>query len=162
MKTSIEYLEQFCEEISPLEFYRLIFPEGSLDDKDKFTPKKYCGVAVSVNKAKKVKRFTITDDLETIGELTETKDFCLTSPISYAGKSRSSNNARFLHAIAIDLDGLTLPTAKAGGVSSLVVSPRRILRVFIAPNVIGRVKGNRQEQPPRENVKCLSFPKLCN
>lgn len=55
----------------------------------------------------KVYRYTMTDDLDLIDELTSRDDlFCLMSPISYAGKNRSAENARFLYGITIDVDGL--------------------------------------------------------
>lgn len=105
--TSYEYLMTYCEEISAKEFYRGIFPEGELEEKGVYETGKYTGIAVSVNdQSKKVKRYSITDDLEAIDELCSSDDFSLMSPISYAGKSRKSENARFLYAMAIDLDGL--------------------------------------------------------
>lgn len=52
------------------------------------------------------KRYTVTDDLDCIKYLCKGNDFCLMSPISYVGKARTSVNARFLHALAIDLDGV--------------------------------------------------------
>ena len=55
----------------------------------------------------KVFRYTLTDDLDLIDELTARDDlFCLMSPISYAGKSRSAENARFMYAMAFDLDNI--------------------------------------------------------
>ena len=105
MYSDIEYLVQFCDEISPKEFYRIIFPKNELDIKNQFNKFKYTGVAVCVN-SDRVIRKTITDDLDVIDELCKTNDFCITSPISYAGKSRKSSNARYMYALAIDLDGL--------------------------------------------------------
>ena len=68
---------------------------------------KYNGIAVSIVAGdSKAKRYTVTDDLEIIDTLVETDDFCIMSPISYAGKSRKSEFARFLYAMAIDLDGV--------------------------------------------------------
>lgn len=105
MCSDIEYLEQFCDEISPKEFYRIIFPENELDIKNQFNKFKYTAVAVCIN-SDRVVRKTITNDLDIIDELCATNDFCITSPISYAGKSRKSCNARYMYALAIDLDGL--------------------------------------------------------
>ena len=104
------YLETYFEEVTPRMFYREIFPEGELDEKDKMTPGKYTGVIVSVTREKKadgkpkIKRYTVTDDLEAIDKACEGNDFCLMSPISYAGKSRTADRARFLYAFAVDLD----------------------------------------------------------
>ena len=101
------FLENLYEEVSYEEFYRELFPVGSFEEKGIYEDGKYNGIAVSIGEGKKkVKRYIITDDLEKIEELVEGDDFCLMSPISYAGKSRKSENARFLYAMAIDVDGI--------------------------------------------------------
>ena len=51
-------------------------------------------------------RHTLTDDLNVLDTIVERDNFCLMSPISYIGKSRMSEHARVLYALAIDLDGL--------------------------------------------------------
>ena len=104
--TDIEYLEQYCEEITPHEFYRLIFPAGELESKGEYVQGRYTGIAVAVGQDKKIRRYSVIDDLEVIHDLVQSDDFCIMSPISYAGKSRRSENARYLYALAIDLDGL--------------------------------------------------------
>lgn len=102
-----QYLEIHCKEVSPHDFYRDIFPEGELEEKGKYVDGEYTGIAISVNdKTKKVKRYSVTNELSVIDELCKCDDFCLMSPISYAGKARKSDNARFLYALAIDLDGI--------------------------------------------------------
>ena len=94
-------------EVSYMDFYRDIFPVGSFEKKGVFVDGQYNGIAVSIQKGgKRTKRFTVTDDLDAIEEMAATDDFCLMSPISYAGKSRKSENARFMYALAIDLDGI--------------------------------------------------------
>lgn len=110
MSRMTEWLENYFDEVKPKEFYRTIFPEGELDTEGSFTKGKYIGIAVSVTKElkengkPKVKRFTVTDDLEVIDQLGKTDDFCLMSPLSYVGKERTAENARFLYAFAVDLD----------------------------------------------------------
>lgn len=106
MVSILDYLEQYCDEMTPREFYREIFPEGELDVKDGYTKGKYVGVAVSVGD--KIKRHTVTDDLDKIDELCMSDEFCIMSPISYVGKTRKSDCARFLYAMAIDVDGIKL------------------------------------------------------
>lgn len=104
-----EYLEQYFEEVSPIHFYRGIFPEGELQEKGVTGDGKYNAIAVEVlpkGGKRNTKRYTITDDLEMIDELLNHENFILLSPISYAGKSRESVNARFIYALAIDLDGV--------------------------------------------------------
>lgn len=100
-------LESLYSEVNHMDFYRDIFPVGSFEEKGVYEEGKYNGIAVSIAAGeKKIRRFTVTDDLEVIEDMTATNDFCLMSPISYAGKSRKSENARFLYALAIDLDGV--------------------------------------------------------
>ncbi|MCR5291224.1 MAG: hypothetical protein K6E51_14650 [Treponema sp.] len=111
------WLEQYFDEITPREFYRYIFPAGELDGKNSFTSGKYAGIAVCISQKEKRKkkdvgsdeakvfRYTLTDDLDLIDELGSRKDiFCLMAPLSYAGKTRSAKSARFMYAMAFDLD----------------------------------------------------------
>ena len=119
MKSILEYLEHFCQEITPREFYRTIFPAGELDEKDAYTKGKYVGVAVTMGKEKAC-RYTVTDDLDTIDQLCGQDDFAIMSPISYAGKSRKSENARFLYALAFDLDGIRMRKSEDDWPSGMV------------------------------------------
>lgn len=116
-----ELLDMGYEEVKPLDFYRDIFPKDSLQkkgilldnghycyDNDKG---KYCGIAIEVSKELKgnkpvVKRYSITDDLETIELLLNTENFVLLSPISYVGKARTTDNARNMYAFALEIDNL--------------------------------------------------------
>ena len=96
------------DEVHYMDFYRDVFPEGSFEERGVFEDGKYNGIAIAIEKgSKRAKRMTITDDLDTIADMVGSHDFCLMSPISYAGKSRKSSNARFMYALAIDLDGMT-------------------------------------------------------
>ena len=102
-----EFLENLYDEVFYDEFYRELFPVGSFEEKGIYEDGKYNGIAVSIGAGdKKVRRYTITDDLEKIDELVSGDDFCLMSPISYIGNSRKSENARHLYAMAIDVDGI--------------------------------------------------------
>lgn len=101
------FLEKHCEEIAPTDFYRMIFPDGELERRGEYEQGKYTAIAVSIgNKDKRVKRYSVTDELATVDELAKTDDFCILAPISYAGKSRASTNARYLYALAVDVDGV--------------------------------------------------------
>lgn len=99
-------LERFSE-VDPLTFYRDLFPKGSFEEKGVFVDGQYNGIAVEVLNRDRVLRHTVTDDLEKISELASRDNFCLMSPISYIGKSRRSENARDMYALAIDLDGVS-------------------------------------------------------
>ncbi|MCM1225747.1 MAG: hypothetical protein NC548_66020, partial [Lachnospiraceae bacterium] len=63
-------------------------------------------ISVSGKEKPVVKRYSITDDLHIIDVVLGSGNFCLTAPISYAGKERGADNARFLYAIAVDVDDL--------------------------------------------------------
>lgn len=98
------------QDVTPEFFYRTIFPEGELEEKGKYERGKYNGIIVAVTDKKKyngktlVKRYTLNNGLETLKAAVESDDFCLCSPLSYAGKNRTMENARMLYAIAVDVD----------------------------------------------------------
>lgn len=106
-----ELLKKY-EEVEPMAFYRELFPEGELDEVDAKTPRRYTGIAVEVGKMvsgnrQEVRRYNVCDDLDTIDELLFHKDsFIILAPITYAGKSRISRNARFMYAFVVELDNL--------------------------------------------------------
>lgn len=120
-----EWLETYFDEVTPYDFYRDIFPAGELEKTGVYETGKYCGIAIEVTKEKKpngkakIKRYSITDDLNTISKLTHSDNFCLMSPISYAGKERNADNARFMYAMAIDLDHVIIKNGKPNGLISL-------------------------------------------
>jgi hypothetical protein len=110
----------YCD---PDSFYRSLFPEGTLqkrgDDSDgkpnlivlEDTGEELpAGTDDKGNELTKrvMKRYTVHDDLDDLEELRKKSirenTFMFLAPVSYYGKSRSSRNARYLHAIMIDLD----------------------------------------------------------
>lgn len=126
MNCITEYLDQFYDEVTPKEFYRAIFPESEFQEKGVYQKGRYNGIIVSVTSQKKkdgtplVKRYTVTDDLEAVEQVCQTDDFCLMSPISYAGKNRSADNARFLYAITVDLDHIRMKDGSPIGLRNLI------------------------------------------
>lgn len=124
MSVISDYLIRYFPEVSPLNYYRTIFPSGVLDSSHEnpsdYVRGKYTGIVIEkvselldspapggAVRREKVKRHTVTDDLDKIDELVGlSPGFCFMSPISYAGKARTSTNARFLHAITIEIDSL--------------------------------------------------------
>lgn len=121
----------------PLAFYRDIFPDGFLQERWgddgkrsefdgkpnaialKFGPK----TRKQLVKGKKVdvpviERFTVTDDLEGVSSLVKASIAenapVYMAPVSWYGRNNKAANARFLHAFAVDLDGVT--PAKLGSV----------------------------------------------
>ena len=114
-----KFLSKSYDEVTYKEFYRDICPKGSFqkkrlseDDYGEGQQGKFNGIIVEVFNERydtgklKVHRYTLTDDLEKLDEVVGRDNFCLMSPISYAGKTRDSKNARELYALAFDLDGI--------------------------------------------------------
>ena len=106
-----DYLDQYFDYLEPKEFYRSIFPKGELEAAGDQTTGKYNGIAVELLpkeiNGSNARRYVVTDSLDIIDRLLESPNFIILSPISYIGKSRQSNNARNIYAIAIDLDGIS-------------------------------------------------------
>lgn len=94
------------EEVTAAAFYREIFPNGELQAQGEEHNWKYNAIACEIDKAKPTKRFTIKDDLIKIDELLQSDKFIIVAPISYVGKARTAKNARYLYALAFDLDGV--------------------------------------------------------
>lgn len=105
-----EKLIKRFEPVEPMTFYREIFPAGELDEWGANTKGKYVAIAVEILKQphdkQLIKRYTVTDDLDTIDELQQSEGFCIIAPISYVGKCRKSENARFMYALVVELDNL--------------------------------------------------------
>lgn len=116
-----DYLEKFCDELEPLEFYRLVFPAGVLEEKGQQIQGKYNAIAVELlpqaepvlqgsdgtPRRQQARHYIINDDLLLLDEILKSDNFTIISPISYAGRSRAGVNARFIFGIAIDVDGIT-------------------------------------------------------
>lgn len=125
MNTMTKWMEQYFDEVEPKEFYREIFPVGSFQEKGVQVSGTYNGILLSVTNKRRedgtpvVKRFTVTDDLDVIDQVAKTDDFCLMSPISYVGKARTADNARFLYAFAVDLDRLKMKDDEPIGLQAL-------------------------------------------
>lgn len=113
-----EYLEKFYDEVEPKDFYRNIFPAGELEERGRLETGKYNAIAVELlpieedsleQPGKKInaRKYIVSDDLAVLDNLLHSDNFIIMSPISYAGRSREAKNARFIYAMAIDLDGIT-------------------------------------------------------
>lgn len=122
----MELLGRGFEPLEPLQFYREIFPDGELDEEDAMTPGSYTAIAVEITDQKRadgrplVRRHTVTDSLDKIDELLWSEDFTILAPISYAGKSRESRNARYMYALVIELDDLIVRKGQQEGLDRLI------------------------------------------
>lgn len=125
MNRLTEWLNTYFDELEAEEFYRMLFPTGELDIEGAKTPGKYTGIILQVTKEKKkdgrpkVKRYNLYDDMAAVKEATESEDFCLISPLSYAGKERTAVNARMAYAITVDVDRIRMDGDKPIGLMNL-------------------------------------------
>lgn len=93
------------------DFYRDLFPVGSFERKGHFEDNRPNGIFVNIHSDGSVSRYTLTDELSEL-PIAQSSDFSIISPVSYSGKARSGNNARFLYAFTVDLDGVGLHELK--------------------------------------------------
>lgn len=108
------------DEVAPIDFYREIFPIGEFQQKGKYNDLKYNGIALEIFPNDVNKRYTITDELDTIMELLKSPNFVIVSPISYVGKTRSSKNARCFYALCIEIDDLIVEGEDQVGLKNLM------------------------------------------
>ncbi len=102
-----DYLEQYFERVSAFTFYRDIFPLGSFERTGHYEDKKPNGIVLEIMNDGKTKRSTVTDDLSELCAV-HRENFTIVSPISYYGYRRTGVNARYLYAMAFDLDGVKM------------------------------------------------------
>ncbi|MBR4847268.1 MAG: hypothetical protein IKV08_03605, partial [Phascolarctobacterium sp.] len=98
------WLKENYPELQPQEFYREIFPAGSFERSGHPEDRKANGIISIIEEKTAVNRI-VFDDLQTVEEL-KGQAFAVAAPISYAGRRRTAAAARWLYAIAIDLDGV--------------------------------------------------------
>ena len=105
-KMKNEWLEQFYEEVKPMDFYRAVFPEGSFEREGHPEDEK-CNGVLTVIEGEKARNYIVFDELNMVDEV-KGKEFAIMSPVGYSGRNRTAKNARWLYGIAIDLDGVEM------------------------------------------------------
>lgn len=108
-------------EVSYHDFYRDLFPEGTLQRGRTARRGEYPAVAVVVRPEGNL-RYTVTDDLAAVDEIVDAAqpgDLCVLSPVSYAGMSQRKSMAHALHALVFDLDGLKVVEGKPKGLEQI-------------------------------------------
>lgn len=94
------------QEVNYKDFYRDIFPVGSFENEGCVEDCKPNGI-LTYFEGEKARNRLIFDDLKVLKEVKD-KDFVILSPVSYFGRNRRADNARWLYGIAIDLDGVEM------------------------------------------------------
>lgn len=113
-KGKVDWLKHNYPELSPIEFYRMIFPSGSFQKPEEsngdYQPNGLLQYRCPNYEENSMSCCVINDDLKTILDCInrvgrfKNHDFVLISGCSYVGSNKTNKNVRFCHAIIIDLD----------------------------------------------------------
>lgn len=117
--------------VGAIDFYDDIFGDTLEEHKERgeYVTGEYGGIALEVKyvvtsegKKSVAHRTTVTKGNQELYDLIEgSENFCMIAPVSYAGRTRSNENARFLYALCIEIDDIE-PRA---GIKELFYSFRR-------------------------------------
>lgn len=110
-KMKNELLAERMEQVTPTEFYRDVFPEGSLGVRGEPEIQRPNMIFTMVEKddtgeARAFNRL-VFDDLEDLS-LAKGAEFAVASPVSYRGRNRTAANGHHLWGFCIDLDGVKM------------------------------------------------------
>ena len=102
--------------VSAIDFYDDLFGEYLEEERmpEDYKTGEYAAIAIELaerekdgKKQKYGRRVTVTrDQMELYDLIDESENFCMISPISYAGRSRTNQNARYLFALAMEIDNI--------------------------------------------------------
>lgn len=112
-----EEIAEYGKPICAIDFYGDIFQDGDLEPSrlpEDYRVGEYAAIALEITECSeggkkecKGRRITVTDGLvELVTLIDKTENFCLIAPVSYAGKRRTNANARFLHALCVEIDNI--------------------------------------------------------
>lgn len=113
-------LKERFPEVTPLTFYRELFPEGSLSKTFPCPKGEYASFVVRIRGNGRNDRHPVLNDLQAVEWMRLSDDFCVLSPLTYAGKTQRKRFAHALHAVVIDLDGLKVRDGQPKGLEALL------------------------------------------
>lgn len=100
------YLAESFKQLTPREFYRGLFPEGSFEtynNKEQHKPNGIISVLKDKDSRGRKYNRILFDDFAALDEVMG-KEFVIISPVAYSGRRRESKLAYKFYGIAIDLD----------------------------------------------------------
>lgn len=110
-KMKNEILQERFFQVTPVEFYRDVFPEGSLGvpGSPEIQRPNMIFTMIETNAAGEPHAFNrlVFDDLKEIAK-TQCAEFAVASPVAYRGRNRTAANAHHLWGFCIDLDGVKM------------------------------------------------------
>lgn len=79
------------------------------------------------------KRYTITkENMELYNLIDHSENFCMIAPISYAGRRRTDKNARYMYALALEIDNIN----PNGGIEEMFYSWTRTTKPTVKPSYV--------------------------
>ena len=110
-KMKNEILAERLTQVTPAEFYREVFPEGSLGVRGEPEIQRPNMIFTMIEKdaQDKPRAFNrlVFDDLKDL-DMVKGAEFAVASPVAYRGKNRTAANAHHLWGFCIDLDGVKM------------------------------------------------------
>ena len=110
-KMKNEVLLERCTQVTPFEFFRDVFPEGSLGvrGKPEIQRPNMIFTMIEKNAQDRPRAFNrlVFDDLQDL-DSTLGVEFAVASPVAYRGRNRTAANAHHLWGFCIDLDGVKM------------------------------------------------------
>lgn len=103
--------ERGYRELQPKEFYRAIFPEGSLQSREHDGKGNIIATQIRPSGKGRTKQWVIDDSLNMLDKVIG-DSFGLIPPLSFYGKTHTKENAHQLFAMAIDIDYVGLQQLK--------------------------------------------------
>lgn len=103
-KEKDNWLNQYFEEIESYEFYRFLFPEGTLQSEGVHFDNKPNAYLITLDKNNKPKRKLVLDDLTVIDECINEYPTVFMSPVGFFGRRNTLSNARYAYALTFDID----------------------------------------------------------
>lgn len=105
-REAFEFAENHFDELTPEEFYRVLFGDGHLSESGTAEEYAYHATAMVLDDEHKARFVPVWDNLESLLPLAKGKETVYMPPASYIGRRRTNRNARYLYALAFDLDYL--------------------------------------------------------
>lgn len=150
-KWSKELAERGYKGVSAVEFYDDLFLDDLAETRlpEDYVTGEYCGIAVERvpmtdenglpvldkdgNQKYKGRRTQVTKGNKALYALIDrSEEFCLMAPFSYAGRTRTNENARFMYAFCVEVDHIQ----EKGGLNELVYSWERETKPVPRPTYI--------------------------
>ena len=111
-------LERGFPEVSPHEFYRDLFPEGSLQSAEHDGKGNLIATQIRPSGKGRTKQWVVDDSLNMLDKVIG-DEFGLIPPITFYGKTHTKQNAHELYAVAIDIDYVGKQQAEKSAIGEL-------------------------------------------